>query len=60
MKSEKYISTLIRYELPEIVIKEWRATVPFILARSNRLLRKIFDFANENSCFEFAPELWSS
>lgn len=41
-------------------MKEWRAITPHVMSRTNRLLRKMLDFAQDNACYDYVPELWTS
>ncbi|CAF0934814.1 unnamed protein product [Brachionus calyciflorus] len=57
---EFYLTTLIKFDLPENVIDEWRFLTPYIYGRSIIILDRMIDFVSKNKCFDFVPELWSN
>ena len=50
----------MKYEAPDVLIKEWRRLTPYIHSRGIKIMTKMVQYCVTRDCFDWIPELWSS
>lgn len=50
----------MKYETPDMLIKEWRRLTPYIHSRGIKIMTKMVMYCVNYQCFDWIPELWSS
>lgn len=55
-----YLLALMKYEVPDIVMKEWRTLTPFIHNRGIRIMSRMIQYTVDYQCFDYVPEIWSN
>lgn len=54
-----YFFSIMKYEEPEVVVKEWRTLTPYIHSRSIKIMSKMIQYIFDFQCFDVVPEIWS-
>lgn len=54
-----YLMALMKFENPEVVMKEWRSLTPLIHSRGTKIMSKMVQYVCNFRCFEYIPDIWS-